>query len=284
MKSDTYVPRETLLHERLGSPPTRRTSNPFDRAISRHARRIAPLPLKHVELKAVTLCIAAHAEHHGDRKIVFCADALVGDDYSVLETAFKAELDIARGVIALCSGPLDQIEDVVAIYKRRFSERPPKIQEYKEELAVGYREFKDSLTRRGIKRPTAELIIGGFIEGEPKIAHVGPQGIYACPYFYAIGTGAVIADAMLRWRHPGRFSDLYGTMYFVYEAKRMSEASPFVGKSITHLFIGSSASDGNMSLEQISGKRLKLLEKDFKRFGPREFSPTYDFPWTEDNY
>lgn len=141
-------------------------------------------PLKHTRYPvAMTLCIAAHAHEAGARRIVLCSDTQIGDDYSTSQTTFKHVLDFSYGLVALWAGPLDHAEDLLDTYKRRLVNRLT-LETYKEELAVGFMEFRESLMRRGEKRTGTELLVAGFVNGKPKVIHVGQTGrVSTHPFF-----------------------------------------------------------------------------------------------------
>jgi hypothetical protein len=182
---------------------------------------------------AMTLCIAAHSHLGGVPRIVLCCDSLIGDQYGVSEAAFKCDLEFAHGLAALWAGTVEQVEDALPIFRARFREKLPRLDDCKEELFVGMKELKATLARRGLRRTDVQLVVAGFIEGTPRIIYVGADGVSGEPSYRTIGTGWPSADAILRWRHYTKHEFLHNAMYLVYEAKRFGETSPFVGKMTT---------------------------------------------------
>ncbi len=229
----------------------------------------------------MTLCIAAHAEHEGDRKIVLCFDWLVGDELGTTETMFKCVLDFAPGLTAMFSGNLEDAEDLLRLYKRRLASVTLTLESYKDELWAGMQEFKSIVSGRTYrKKSDVQLIVAGFIESDPKVIYAGPNGIAVPPFFQTIGTGASAADVLLRWRNPTQFSNLREVMYFVYEAKKLAETSPYVGKQTTILVI-EEKQDGGIRWHVLKPRGFDALKSEFEKFGPKPFAPDDKFPWNE---
>jgi hypothetical protein len=218
----------------------------------------------------MTLCIAVHAQLAGEPRIVLCFDSLIGSDLGVSEETFKCDLEFAHGLAALWSGTLDQVEDALPIFKARFKMRPPTLQDCKEELWVGMKEFRAALARRGPKRTDVQLIVAGYIEKAPRIIYVGSDGVIANPSFQAIGSGSPSADAMLRWRNPTPNTYLHDAIYIAYEAKRFGETSPFVGK-ITTLLVLEPKPDSSFRVRSLTADARPIMEERFDKFGPQPF-------------
>ena len=101
--------------------------------------------------KAVTLCIAAHARTRDmEDRIVLCSDMLIGDDLGVSESAHKCDLKFLPGLASLYAGTLEHVQDLASLYKARMAGRTPTLADFKEELWVRLKEFKDTLSRRDI--------------------------------------------------------------------------------------------------------------------------------------
>jgi hypothetical protein len=230
----------------------------------------------------MSLCIALHAYNlkTHQKQIVLCSDAQVGDDFSTSEATQKFDLDLGPGVVSLFSGTLDHAEDALAIYRDRLSKNPLTLAGYKEELYAGYAEFKDGLRRRGIKRTDVELIVAGFIQSEPRIIYISSRGVATVQSFVAIGSGSLLADAILRWRKPVQFLATNDALYYAYEAKKMGESSPHVGKNITSLNIIEEVDGGGFRSMSILGTGMQYLQKQFEKFGPQDYRGDRDsFPW-----
>lgn len=234
----------------------------------------------------MTLCIAAHAMNHRDitNQIVFCCDALIGDSASTTEDATKWNF-IQDRVVAMYSGTKDHADDAIDIYTSRLKASPLTKADCKEQIYVGFKEFKERLKLRGVKRTDLELIIAGFIEGEPRIFYASAHGVQGIHEFVAIGSGALVADAMLRLRKPSSRMDSSQIMYFVYEAKKLGEASPHVGQNITEMWIMEERHPSGSNKLRFEWKRLHKdgldhLQSQFARFSFQPFTGTvHDFPW-----
>jgi hypothetical protein len=218
----------------------------------------------------MTLCIAVHAQLAGEPRIILCFDSLTGNEYGVSEGTFKCDLEFAHGLAALWSGTIDQVQDALPVFKARFQIRPPTLQDCKEELWVGMKEFRAALVRRGIKRTDVQLIVAGYIEKIPRIIYVGSEGVNADPSFRAIGSGWPSADAMLRWRNPTQHTYLNDAIYITYEAKRFGETSPFVGKATTMLVLEPKP-DSSFRSRALTAAARPIMEERFDKFGPQSF-------------
>ncbi|MFL6352929.1 MAG: hypothetical protein ACJ74Z_13915 [Bryobacteraceae bacterium] len=88
----------------------------------------------------------------------------------------------------------------------------------------------------------------------------------------------MVAEPILYQRELGAFSTLQMALYAVYEAKRLGEISPGVGRE-TWMRVGSidevSLSEtGQLAIEGVTWRhvpeeRLERLEEAFKQFGPK---------------
>jgi hypothetical protein len=265
---------------RVRHPSNRRRATGSPQAV-----RPYPEPLKQLRYarsKAMTICIAAHAEHLGERKIVLCLDWLVGDDISSTETTFKCDPYFAPGMTAMFAGlPMDA-KDLLRIYKKRFTSTVLTPASYKEELWAGMQEFNDMISRLTYRdRSDVQLIVSGFIEKEPLLLCVDSYGIAEPLVFHAIGSGQFIVEAILRWRKPSLFSTLREVLYCVYEAKRLAEeAGGRVGK-LTSILVIEQKPEGGIAIRTLKPKGFDVLEADFERWGPKPFAPDHQFPWTE---
>lgn len=234
----------------------------------------------------MTLCIAAHAMNHRDirNQIVVCSDSLIGDEASVSEDTTKWAF-VSDAVVCLYSGSLDHAEDAIAIYKSRFKATPLDLLHCKEQVHMAFEEVKDSLKRRAVKRVDIDLIIAGFIETEPRIIQANSRGVWSLPAFATIGAGALVADAVLRLRKPFARTDSSEVLYYVYEAKRLAEASPFVGKVHTDIWVLEEYYDSALKARKIEWKRLHksgldYLHAQFERFGLQSYQGRPEaFPW-----
>ena len=224
----------------------------------------------------MTLCIAAHAHAVGPPRIVLCSDKAVGDEYGISEVAFKCDLEFGHGLAALWAGTTDQIEDVVPILRRSIDGRPT-LADYKEKLWEGMNESRAALKRRGVENTDVEVAVAGFIENKPRIVYVTQHGVVAEPFYRAIGSGWQFADSMLRWRHMTNQCFLNDALYFIYEAKRFGETSPFVGERTT-MFVIEPREDSSFIVHTVGRKGVAFLESRFCQFGPQDYPFDNQFP------
>lgn len=85
----------------------------------------------------------------------------------------------------------------------------------------------------------AELLVAGFVKVELNedglydhavIYKLSGDEVWVCDYFGAIGSGAEIGESSLFYREHTSAHSLDRTIYHVYEAKRLGEKAPGVGK------------------------------------------------------
>src|SRR5258708_1120686 len=125
-----------------------------------------PRPVKHVRytqpIRAMTLCIPAHADGLLGPKIVICSDTKIIDPSWSSNMAHKVDDHFAHGLVAMWSGTLDHVEDALEVYRTRLGRAALTLVDFKEELSVGFCQFEASLKRRGVKgRTDVQLIVAG---------------------------------------------------------------------------------------------------------------------------
>ncbi len=142
--------------------------------------------------------------------------------WALPKSVHKCDLVLPQVRKPYAPGTLEHVQDLASLYKARMAGRTPTLADFKEELWVGLKEFKDTLSRRDIDYADFALLVAGFIERRPKIFCVDYRTVIEVPMFQSIGTGGPSADGMLRWRNPAQHWLLEDVIYFVYEAKRFS--------------------------------------------------------------
>lgn len=227
----------------------------------------------------MTLCLAAHAQHNLQPHIVLCSDCQIGDDISVWETTSKVNLYFQPGLAAMYAGDVEYAGDAVEILKSHLGGHPLRLKDYKEKLWSGIEEVKAAALRRGTRRFEEQFIMAGFIEDLPRIIYTTNKFVSSPEHFQCIGAGWQVADAMLRWRELTKQTSLQDALYFSYEAKRMAELSPHVGKKLTSMIVLKADGD-HFGFKFVSPAGLEYLEEQFHEFGPRTFSPKAEFPWS----
>jgi 20S proteasome alpha/beta subunit len=146
-------------------------------------------------------------------------------------------------------------------------------------LAKPMSDFNERVKARAFIAPKTipvELILFGFIESVPRIFYVSQKTakVVEQDFKYAIGSGSSAATTMMEWRGISEDSSLDEVLYALYEAKRIAETGPPVGKKMTMLaFI---EPDGKLG--QVTFKDMPLLAEAFDQFGPKPISPDWRLP------
>jgi hypothetical protein len=211
----------------------------------------------------MTVCIAARSAINDDTVLVVCMDMMLSTDYNSAETGIKWQM-LPFGFRALLAGPLATTRELgdccarsldgdesggvpaivrmlrkgVGLYKREFAES-----HIQSRLGISYEEFRKTgkeaypqdLFRElswEIKNhySGAELIIVGFVKGVPRIFKISADAVVACEDFAVIGTGTAIGESALYFRGQTFLTNFETTVYSVFEAKRLAENAPGVGK------------------------------------------------------
>jgi ATP-dependent protease HslVU (ClpYQ) peptidase subunit len=114
----------------------------------------------------------------------------------------------------------------------------------------------------------AQIIVSGFLNSRPVIFTVTGESVASCDDFAVIGSGSQLAEAALYHRDQSFMNGINRTIYCVYEAKRLAEKAPGVGRR-TQMFVF--RPDGSMAI--IPDQGLRLLDTWFTRFGPQPIIP-----------
>lgn len=203
------------------------------------------VPLKHRQYpRAMTLCIAAKAVH----SIVLCAD-----------TSYWHS-SLTDGIVGLLSGNVARARELAEICRKSFDEpRVDFLQCLREclgklkhgiaetlvqgRLGVSYEDFLcsgkewfseevfSSLNLEIAQTKTGvEMIVSGFFNSEPVIAKISDDDVVLEDHFSTIGSGSYIAEASLYSREQSKWTSRNTTLYQLYEAKRLGEKAPGVGR------------------------------------------------------
>lgn len=254
----------------------------------------------------MTLCIAANALGGGlsfgdmDR-VVVAFDWRIETDSAGAETGFKLQ-SLGRQWAALISGDVQdavelcrqysafliQHEDITSTHLLEYLNTPIRCFRYamaesliQSKLAMTYDEFlnhgREQVPmdlRRQIASEIAwqqcpvQLILIGVVDGRLVVAKSHNFEIRRCEDFAVIGSGSAIAEANLYQRKHSCLCSLGDTIYSVYESKRLGEIAPGVGRE-TSLFVLNRDDRGSILRQPWSRGDKKVLEKQFKRYGPR---------------
>jgi hypothetical protein len=226
----------------------------------------------------MTMCIAAHAQESGYPRLVLCFDAMSGTDTFASEILFKCEY-LADGIAALYAGTVPKVKELARIYKTELA----KTKVTEENLTTVLWEPMRILRERHAARKTEEplkltLLITGFIEGSAKIVEVDQDDISELEAYGVTGTSTEVVEALLNWRKQSDFLSVSHTLYNLYEAKRISEVSPHVGREHTTILVLEPTPNGRFIQHVIPSE---FMEAQFKEFGPRQLELSYNLPWRD---
>lgn len=231
---------------------------------------------------AMTMCLAAKAQLSGYPRLVFCCDFLATDDYSSSEDVSKYEV-IADGLMALFAGPVTAGQEMLRLYQKRLKGMAITEDNIFTALQEPMDEFRERVSRR--KRDPesppqyVDLLIFGFVEAIPRIFSIG-QGYELQEHsaHCVIGSGAQAAWPILDWRGLSSMSRLDEALYVAYEAKRIAEAGPPIGKKITMLAFIEPYGQSDPRLTQITFEDMHFLAEAFETFGPRPVTLDWHLP------
>lgn len=129
-----------------------------------------------------------------------------------------------------------------------------------------------------------DLLISGFMpdsRSQPQalIFSTVSENLQHDKNFACIGTGSEVAEQSLRRREQTFDFPLDLTLYQVYEAKRMSEIAPNVGKA-TRLGVmkPSTGADAPYRLNELTQDAEEFLEQCYRRYGLQEIDEHFTFP------
>ena len=248
----------------------------------------------------MTVCIAARCVDYRGPFIVCCTDLMGSNDLSGAETAFKFQM-LGANFVSLLAGPMGTARELagncgaelqageigcsadvmsrlrigIGQYKHDFAES-----HIQSKLGISYAEFRSTgkaslpvdLYRDlswEIRNHSSgvELIVIGFINVKAAIFKVSGDVAWPCDDFAVIGTGTGLGEASLFYREHHMLCSLETTLYHVYEAKRMAEKAPYVGKA-TMLFL---LRPGG-KLEMVADRYTKQLDGCLSKFSPSAIS------------
>jgi hypothetical protein len=272
----------------------------------------------------LTLCMAAVCGNKEPISIVTCSDMMSSTDWTKAETLVKDVtllppydlavmvagevsrcdelLDISRHHLrSLKAHHVDWEKDPIGTFRTPLYLLKQRLIEQHVQLHVGmsYKEFKgqggkglhDSTRARisqtiyGI-RTKIQLIIYGFDrKGHPLLLVFDDEdGLRRERDFACIGVGATAAYLTLCRREQDQVSGLERTLYNLFEAKKLGEQAPTVGR-----FTVTIVSDPGFGRE--AGKRklvrpegAAFLERLYRKYGPKDNGKIKDFTLPHDMF
>lgn len=218
----------------------------------------------------MTLCIAAKCSTCmglNRPAIVLCADKRLELPTAGADIGFKFE-DLGQGWVAMLAGTVANALELCTQYRAYLPDREITDQNLIETFTEP---AKNQLEKSGADLLGCDLIICGFIDGQPHILWVNEEAqVTREGHFRSIGQGSSNADAMLHYREQRNSLPFIRTLYHVYEAKVFSEKAPGVGPTTDIAFI---PSDGVCRF--LNSEGLAYLEGLRMTYGPQ---PTGDIP------
>lgn len=260
----------------------------------------------------MTLCIAAKCNEFEPGKtpafdnprVVLCLDMKIETDIAGAETQYKFE-SLPGPWAALLAGPIPQARELLLLYEAFLRNKTLTAVNALEQLRIPIHQFRrrmaeqhvqsaaamsyDDFLRHGkdqlpedlhrqiayevsSQQIQAELIIIGFMEPYYSIYLLRGGELCECDHFAAIGTGSTVAEANLYHRNQYFLRPLPETIYSAYEAKRLGEIAPGVGKSTVLIVLYPPKKDGTGYIETkwVSEEKFSILDEHFGKFGPKQ--------------
>ncbi|MFZ1007827.1 MAG: hypothetical protein WAN65_13375 [Candidatus Sulfotelmatobacter sp.] len=253
-----------------------------------------------------TLCIGALAIDPGPTEecIVLCADRKVStpDWEFASETEYKFHA-LSPQFVALASDSLSQAKELADIYRFHLKSVPLTAENVLEEmrkppivlkrrlansyigrcLGLSYDEWvkhgrdwfgdtiferhEDTIAKHALR---VQLLIAGFVDRKAFLFELVSDEVSVVTNFSMIGAGSYTASPALHARSQTRATMLDQALYNVYEAKKMGEGSPSVGKKTMMRVLHPPATIGGPVCEQIvTASGAAALEELFGEYGPK---------------
>jgi hypothetical protein len=293
--SDRFALREKRSF--CGSPPLLPLKHDYNK----------PRPIKPWETD-MTLCIGALAQDNGEPRIVLCFDAKVTNEAFGSETEVKFYSLSDQIVSLFADSParakelawifrdylgknvlqreavVNQLREPIGLLKRRlanaFIQRTLAIS-YEDMVSKGAGWFGETYQREYLARVEnnplrVQLIVAGFIDQFPVLCELGTDGeLEWRTSFSIVGNGAYTAEPAMHARSHTSDTPLVQALYNVYEAKRVSEINPYVGRQTAILILEPARdTDRSIGVSRVTKEGSKFLDKLYKRFGPKKWNPS----------
>lgn len=265
-------------------------------------------PQRHPWRYRMTLGIAAGCWNNPEEpRIIACTDSRVQTDSAGADIAQKHDF-ISDKWQCLLAGDISKAEDLIATYRSvlesieltadnvfdKINEASARYKEklcnrmiemrlgipYQRFLENGERELTPEVRNRTLYELESlnfgcELLLFGFIANQPfpYIFSIDDTGdVSHRQNFAAIGSGSVVAEAVLYQRSQHETNNIGRTLYNVYEAAALAHKSNAPGVGRTRTFILIEPTDGDNKVGFIKTDALKALERYYQKYGPRRVS------------
>ncbi len=251
----------------------------------------------------MTLCIGALAQAPGGQCIVLCFDSKVSTDEFSSESEYKFRR-LSNQLVGLFSDSPGRAKELALIYERYlktvelteenavehlrepFSELKNRLANnyMQRKLAISYQQLLDRgddwlgkelrlkyISDIAAHKPRVSLIVAGFLGQTPLLYELRDGELEWRTTFSLIGSGAFAAEPPLHARNHTFNTLREDALYNVYEAKRIGETSPAVGRDTRMLILYSPNKDskGHILADVVTPIGTAYLEKQFRRYGPR---------------
>lgn len=196
---------------------------------------VTPRPQRRYPCCAMTVCIAAACQHHGEPRIVVCCDSRLDfGEVGSTNNACKIRT-LGCGWVGLIAGDWTRTQYFSGIVRDSITrKRPASLEGVTRCINVAIKRYIGSpIYATG--HPVG-LIASGFIGNTPHIVTVTNNPPVSEDFaasihdFSAIGSGCNIANVMLTAREYHAGMNLNYATYLCYEAKRCSEKADGVGR------------------------------------------------------
>lgn len=267
----------------------------------------------------MTLCIGALASVPSPLIpcVVLCFDYKVANDEWGSESQYKFHV-LSEQFVALFAGAPGKAKELSLLYQGRLKNTTLGLDNAVETLAeplayfkrqkadfylkmtlcVSYEEFlnkgakwfgkpkyEQRLAAIDRHQPKVEMIIAGFIGGRPHLFRLGTEGdvgyldLGLAGNSCMIGSGAAAASISLHARKHDSNTALSQTMYYVYEAKKAGEISPFVGqKTRMHVLFPPEPGETQIRGQYLTEEGERFLQRLHRRYGPRPMKTWPEIP------
>jgi hypothetical protein len=258
----------------------------------------------------MTLCIGALTQERGQPRIVLCFDSKVSADEFSSETEYKLHR-LDGQLVSMFAGSPGRAKELAWIYRVFLKENPldkgtvieqlrEPITTFKRRLANAYLgrtiglSYDDVLTKgakwfgKDFQRRLlaleehplcVDMIISGFVGQFAVLCELRSGELEWRTNFSVIGTGAYTAEPTLHGRKQMAERPLYNSMYNVYEAKKIGETSPQVGKFTTMLVLHPPRNVGEaIGIYEVTSEGLNHLDNLFDQYGPKPMPNVFEFP------
>jgi hypothetical protein len=258
----------------------------------------------------MTLCIGALANVPSPLTpcIVLCFDYKIANDEWGSESQYKFHT-LSHQFVALFGGAPGKAKELSMLYQARLKNttltldnvvdglaeplanfKRQKADFYlKMTLCVSYQEFLGKGTKWFGKamyeqrlaaidnhQPKVEMIIAGFVEGQPYLFRLATAGevnhldLGVGGNSCMIGSGTLAANVSLHARNHNSNTALSETMYYLYEAKKAGEASPWVGeKTRMHVLLPPEPGETQIRGQYLTDAGERFLQRLHRRYGPK---------------